>query len=101
MKEIVLDDFKLYLRRNKDDIFECMRNTKMPLTRNPFDSFNNSQEFINLMHYEDAMEAMSDFIKEEKEFRSLQCSHPLILQQARFEKAFVVFLKKYLSELED
>ena len=66
----------------------------MTLTRNPFDFFNHSQEFINLMQYEDTVEAMSDFIKEENNFDLC------IAQLARFEKAYVVFLKKYLSEPE-
>ena len=96
-KEIDSEKFTAFLSRNKKNIVECMRTTTIPNRR---DSLKNYQEIVELLSYEDAIAAMNAFINSDKDFRKLQGTSSLILNNARFERAFVIFLKKYLSSAE-
>ena len=96
-KEIDSEKFTAFLSRNKKNIVECMRTTTIPNRR---DSLKNYQEIVELLYYEDAIVAMNAFINSDKDFRKLQGTSSLILNNARFEGVFVIFLKKYLSSAE-
>ena len=96
-KEIDSKKFTAILSRNKKNIVECMRTTTIPNRR---DSLKNYQEIVELLSYEDALAAMNAFINSDKHFRKLQGTSSLILNNARFERAVVIFFKKYLSSAE-
>ena len=96
-KEIDSEKFTAFLSRNKKNIVEYMRTTTIPNRR---DSLKNYQEIVELLSNEDAIAAMNAFINSDKDFRKLQGTSSLVLNNARFERAFVIFLKKYLSSAE-
>ena len=97
-KEIDLKKFENFVVKNKKNIMACMHMTALPKTRNPLASFNNSQELLKLLCYEDAMQLMLDYINTDKDFRKLQATSSLVLRNARFENAFITFTNKFLSE---
>ena len=74
-----------------------MRKTRMPSTRNPFVSFTVSEDLVDLLCYEEAMHVMLDFTLKDEEIMKLQYSSRISLKNDRFEKAFVNFVKRYLS----
>ena len=55
MIHVDLRRFKEFLRNNKDGIIYCMRKSRLSHTNNPFASFENTQRFVRLMRYEDAL----------------------------------------------
>ena len=97
MIHVDLHRFKEFLRNNKDGIIYCKRKTRLPRTNNPFASFENTQRFVRLMRYEDALQVMLGFMLQEEDIKRLQEECGLQLQNARFEKTFVSYFERYLT----
>ena len=71
--------------------------TRLPRTNNPFASFQNTQRFVRLMRYEDALQVMLGFTLQDEDIKRLQEECGLRLQNARFEKTFVSYFERYLT----
>ena len=48
-----------------------MRKTRLPLTNNPFASFENTERFVRLMRYEDALQVMLEVTLQEEDIKRL------------------------------
>ena len=66
------DGFKEFLRNNKDGIIYCMRKTRLPLTNNPFASFENTERFVRLMRHEGELQVMLEFMLQDEDLKRLQ-----------------------------
>ena len=58
----------------------------------------NVQNFsVKFLRHTDAVDALRDFSNENEEVKQLQLGQSLQVQNARFERAFVYFVNKFLS----
>ena len=92
-----MEDFRLFLDRNKQDILECMEKTRISKSLNPWASFEESQALVGFLKFEEAIDVMTAFITSNPDLKRLQEGESLRNQTARFEKAFAVFFQRYLE----
>ena len=96
-RHIDVNDFKKYLHQNKSEILLCMEKTRPPHTCNPYAPYLVSQDLVELLCYDEALQVLLEFTLHDEDIKKLQSMSSLSIQNARFEKAFVIFFKRYIS----
>ena len=91
------DEFKRFLYENTNQIIEFMAKARMPRCQNPYVSFENSGDLCKFLKMEKALLTFRIFLENNHQIQNLQSGCSLILQNTRFEKAYVHFMKKYIT----
>ena len=91
------DEFKRFLYENTNQIIEFMAKTRMPRCQNPYVSFENSGDLCKFLKMEKALLTFRIFLENNHQIQNLQSGCSLILQNTRFEKAYVHFMEKYFT----
>ena len=95
---ITFEAFRNFLNVNRQAVLDVMAKTRLPKSNNPFASFTISQALIKFLKYNHALDALTDFCLSDEGAKKLQEGNSLLLNNARYESAYVHFVRKYLSE---